>query len=92
MVARVVVAEDEAVALAVLGVAVGTVGAHPDPVAEAAAVDDPADGAAGSGREERQRQGSRRAATSPARAQFSAFGIFAATDSPVRVAACSATV
>ena len=40
---RVVVAEDEAVALAVQGVAVGAVGAHPDPVAEAVAVDDPGD-------------------------------------------------
>src|SRR6185437_9657003 len=40
---RVVMAEDELVALAVEGVAVGAVGAHPDPVAEAVPVDDPAD-------------------------------------------------
>ena len=40
---RVVVAEDEAVALAVLGVAVGAVLAHPDPVAEAVPVDHPGD-------------------------------------------------
>ncbi len=46
---RVVVAEDEAVALAVLGVAVGAVGAHPDPVAEAAPVDDPVDARRGGG-------------------------------------------
>src|ERR1700710_841643 len=44
-----VVAEDELVALAVQGVAVGAVGAHADAVAEAAPVHDPADGGAGGG-------------------------------------------
>jgi hypothetical protein len=60
---RVVVGEDELVALAVLGVAVGAVGAHPDPVAKAVAVDDPVDGGGGSRRqrgEDRQPREARR--------------------------------
>jgi len=51
---RVVVAEDEAVALAVLGVAVGAVLAHPDPVAEAVAEHDPAHAGLGGAHEEEE--------------------------------------
>jgi hypothetical protein len=49
-----VVDEDEAVALAVLGVPVGAVLAHPDPVAVAVAVDHPGDLGAGRGRAREQ--------------------------------------
>ena len=47
---RVVVVEDEAVALAVLGVPVGAVLAHPDAVAEAVARDHPGDAGLGANR------------------------------------------
>ena len=60
---RVVVAEDELVALAVERVAVGAVGADPDPVAEAVPVDDPADlGAGARGASLRRRRPAPRAA------------------------------
>ena len=49
----VVVGEDEGVGLAVLGVAVGAVGAEPDAVAEPAPVDDPVDAGAGRRRDDR---------------------------------------
>src|ERR1700710_476010 len=55
-----VVAEDELVALAVQGVAVGAVGAHADAVAEAVAVDDPADAGVGGGGRDRDQARQRR--------------------------------
>ncbi len=55
---RVVVREDEAVVLAVLGVAVGAVLAHADAVAEPVALDDPGDARLGgrAGQQERDRE------------------------------------
>ena len=57
---RVVVAEDELVALAVQGVAVGAVGGEPDPVAEAVPVDDPVDLRASARRRRPERADERR--------------------------------